>query len=85
MTHLEPGETFREIVKSPETISDEGRTYQAARAAQALLDLPAADLVSYLESHEDDIANEINDFGRLRDVFSHIMGRNPEKCDTDHR
>jgi hypothetical protein len=33
------------------------------------------DLIFYLENHESDIANEINDFGDLSDVFRHLIGR----------
>ncbi len=32
-------------------------------------------LKAFLLSHEDDIAYEINDFGRLAKVFEHLFGR----------
>lgn len=34
-----------------------------------------ADLLDYLESHESDIAANINDFGRLRLLFRELIGR----------
>jgi hypothetical protein len=33
------------------------------------------DIIFYLENHEPDIANEINDFGDLSEVFRHLIGR----------
>jgi hypothetical protein len=36
-----------------------------------------ADLLDYLESHEDDIALGINDFGLLRRLFCELIGRQP--------
>ena len=36
-------------------------------------------LVNYLESHEDDIAIGINDFGDLKDVDTDILKREPKE------
>jgi hypothetical protein len=37
-----------------------------------------ARLVSYLRSHEGDIANSIDDFGQLKPVFEQIFNRVPK-------
>ena len=36
------------------------------------------DLKAYLESHESDIAFEINDFGQLFSTFVEVFGRRPK-------
>lgn len=36
------------------------------------------DLLNWLEAHEDDIANAIDDFGELKSVFRLVVGREPE-------
>jgi hypothetical protein len=35
------------------------------------------ELIDYLEAHEDDIADEINDFYLLYDIFIEVFGRKP--------
>ncbi len=37
------------------------------------------DLLGYLSSHEDDIANDINDFGELADVFERLFNKKPDE------
>jgi len=37
------------------------------------------DLTNYLLSHEDDIAYDIEDYGKLNDVFDACIGRLPGK------
>lgn len=34
-------------------------------------------LAAYLEAHESDIANEINDFGDLKELFVIVFGEEP--------
>lgn len=34
-------------------------------------------IVDYLEQHEEDIANGVNDFGKLKDSFEYFMLRKP--------
>lgn len=36
------------------------------------------DLIEFLEYHEEDIADRINDFGDLKAIFIEIMTREPE-------
>jgi len=43
-----------------------------------LMNRAAKDLTSYLESHEDEIAIGINDFGELKSVFKKEFGRDAE-------
>ena len=37
------------------------------------------ELAKFLASHEDDIANDINDFGDLRSLFKDLFGFEPRK------
>lgn len=44
---------------------------------QKLSDIAYTELIDYLDSHEDDIADEINDFYLLYDIFVEVFGRKP--------
>ena len=36
-------------------------------------------LTKYLYAHENDIANDINDYGELKIIFNQLYGRDPKK------
>ena len=46
---------------------------------EELLKTSLYDLKAYLKDHEQDILENVNDFGDLRDVFWDVIGRYPEK------
>jgi len=43
------------------------------------IDYAISDLTMYLKAHEDDIANEINDFGNLKRIFVFYFDRFPKR------
>lgn len=50
--------------------------------SKSLTEAGYSELAEYLHSHENDIALEINDFGRLANLFTEVWAREPQPAEV---